>query len=575
MNPVGRISPVKWQNERGLTVLEVVVALVVLGIVIAAGMALMQTTLAPMKSISQNIFNSLGSDISVRGFDYQFGNSEIMRLEADGSPLVGCRGKTLLPAGRAAQEHVLEALGDRLTFAFAQRRTLGVPGAEAGTLTVPDPSMFRPGLLVMASTLDAAKDAGLFKVESVGSGGVLKLTDALQDPPAEFDCTLSKSARGSVLLNPSNPRKLSVSVVSLIQYVVEPLPGVKNAKRLAFRQWPIGGAATGVDRGEVITRFQKMVLKETFTPVAGSSAKGSYRATMTLDFLNIDVSKALTSSDATRAAQLVYSAGYSLGGIEIANEAAVPLPPNLENVYVTCMLTAAPRLTNFADAAGKIVPVYVIDGFYSEAESVNGPVFSMALTSSGTPPRCWRVAKNLHEITYPAPLQPLALPRLEGAGSPNVVFDKAASATSPAPDLFDFSEALLQPVVCSVPSEAQATSTLQYYDVTSTAPRTVTCSKLVLHGLKKTWTYDGASSSCSKDGGIFIGRLVNVDDPAESGPVLKVKAGSCDWEGSPSSSCNPAEVLGDDADAELKSVQLIPDDLTIKNLPSGTALICH
>jgi hypothetical protein len=251
--------------------------------------------------------------------------------------------------------------------------------------------------------------------------------------------------------------------------------------------------------------------------------------------------------------------------VEIANQGAVPAPPSVDNLFVTCMLTASPMMNDFIDpATGKVVSVYRLDAFYSESETVNksSPQIVTGFTTTGSPIQCWS-AETIDCSDNDLPM------KLMGAPTNGVSF-KLLTAAPPCGRI-DVSNALVVPAFCAVPSDTQTTTSLTFRSEASAYATTINCSNVTLEGLKIAFSYAGNPSSCNKDGSIYLGRLVNnkVSPPA-TGPVLGVKTNGCTWKKSSSTSCNAYKVLQKSPDAELSQVQLTPEDL---NIEGGSTLL--
>jgi hypothetical protein len=536
---------------------------------IFAGLALVIATvgnsiLRPLQNLNKNVFGSIATDLSVRSLNFQLTNSDVMHGGFDGSPWVKCAGKTALDGSHLSQSTTLQAEGDAFTFAFAQRRTLGTTSLSTpNSILVPDASIFIPGMNILVSSLDGQKNQGLFAVNSVDlANHSISLDESPAAAPGVFGCSFSGRANASVLFNPLQQKKFAVQTLGLVRYEVAPIGQTGGPVRLIAREWPFGTSIASVNTSEIVGTFKSLTINEKFTPsMPNSMLKGVYVADLSLDRYSVKVG----SDGKPIVTNTKASAGYTLSGVEIANQGAVPAPPSVDNLFVTCMLTASPMMNDFIDpATGKVVSVYRLDAFYSESETVNksSPQIVTGFTTTGSPIQCWS-AETIDCSDSDLPM------KLMGAPTNGVSF-KLLTAAPPCGRI-DVSNSLVMPAFCAVPSDTQTTTSLTFRSEASAYATTINCSNVMLEGLKIAFSYAGNPSSCSKDGSIYLGRLVNnkVSPPA-TGPVLGIKTNGCTWKKSSSTSCNAYKVLQKSPDAELSQVQLTPEDL---NIEGGSTLL--
>jgi hypothetical protein len=508
----------------------------------------------------------------VRGLIFQFANSEVNRGGYDGKPWVNCGGQTALTPAANSKSSKLAQAGDSYVLAYTQRRTLGATNpAVANSISVPDAGSFKVGMPLLLTSMDGQKSQGLFAVGAIPDQRTVVLTDALPTPPQLFGCSFTGRSNSAILFNNLTLKKFSVDLLALVKYEVQ--PGAQKQLRLVSTAWPMGDDSSLTLVTEVLPSLISMNINETFTPT--TATKGAYLANFSVQRWVPKIK--LTGTEYVQS-KITSASGYNIAGVEIANQGAVPPPPSVDNLFVTCTLTTDTMLADFVDAStGKVIPVYRIDAFYSESSVINkaAPSISSGIKvppPPATPPptdynaRCWKATD----------IQCVAGGSMKLGGTPTinaVNFDLIANAGN-LPSCIDFTGALTVPAFCSVPADSTASTTLTYLSPASGDAQTVQCSDLALAGLNITWSYDGLASKCSKDGSIFIGRLVNAAmSPPQSGPVLGIKNGGCTWAGSGSTSCNAYSVLSANPSAQLLTVQLTPEDLVISG--GSTALSCN
>lgn len=554
------------RNQRGMSLVELIVAAGIFAGLAVAVATMGGSILRPLQNLNKNVFSSIDTDLSVRGMGFQLTNSDVMHGGLDGSPWVKCAGKTALDGNQSSQSTTLQAEGDAFTFAFAQRRTLGTTNISTpNSILVPDASIFVPGMNILVSSLDGQKGQGLFAVNSVDPANQSVTLD--QSPaaaPPIFGRTFLGRANASVLFNPLQQKKFAVQTLGLVRYEVAPIARTGGPVRLIAREWPFGTNISAYNTSEVVGAFKSLTISEKFTPsVPNSKLKGVYSADLSLDRYNVKVA----SDGKPTVTNIKTSAGYTLSGVEIANQGAVPAPPSVDNLFVTCMLTASPMMNDFIDpATGKVVSVYRLDAFYSESETVDksSPQIVTAFTTEGSPVQCW-TAEAVDCRDNDAPM------KLTGEPANGVSF---RLMTTPLPCArIDVSTSLVVPAFCAVPSDTQTTTSLTFRSEASAYATTINCSNVTLDGLKIAFSYENNPSACGRDGSIYLGRLVNKKvSPATTGPVLGIKSDGCKWTNSSSTSCNAYSVLKKSPDAKLDQVQLTPEDLNIEG--GSTLLTC-
>jgi hypothetical protein len=489
-----------------------------------------------------------------------------MRGGSDGSPWIRCTGNTLLAPTQATKNTVLAAVGDNYTIGYSTIRTLGATNVGIpNTVNVPDVSLFYVGMNVLVTSLDGQKSQGLFSISALDkSANTLTLSDSVIQPPSEFSCSLVGRGNSAIMFNVLQLRKFSIDAIGLVKYEVENMPEGKGSLHLMSRAWPAAGNTTDQLRQEVIPYFMSMKVAEQF--IFTTASKGIYQSNFTISRYNTKVRGPAVP------ATLTASGGYTLTGVEIANVAAVPAPPSLDNLFVTCGLNGTPMLTDFVDlestsprpaSYGKVISVYRIDVFYSESDVIDksSPAISTSLAST-VAPTCWSL-KDVDCATH-------SLNGIPTVGPVNFLQIDTLPPSTPGRDhsCIDITNALVIPMFCTMPKDAQAVTKVHYTSATAGA-QTANCSDTTFPGLSIQYSYDPTApnlpSRCTQDGSIYIGRLVNAAaDPPTTGPVLAVKDGGCSWSNG-ATSCNAFEVLSDDTTAKLKSVTLTPEDISIKD----------
>ena len=557
-------------SQRGLSLVELIIAAGILSAMSLAAVAVGGSLFKPLQDLTKNLYDSMGSDISVRSMAFQFTNSEVMRGAADGSAWVTCTGHTTVAPGQTRQNLTLAAKGDAYGFAYTRMRTLGSTSTVApNTIIVPDTTLFQTGMDLLITTLDPAKNQGIFVVTSIDTGAQsITVSDSVSQPPTDLGCRFLPKGNSSILFNNMQLKKFAIESLAIIKYAVADQPGQTGQLRLMGAGWPAGTDPSAVVQTEIVPNFISLQIAETFSST--TTTKGIYAAAFTLTRWNTKVRGGTPVQSSISA-----TAGYSMAGVEISNSAAVPNPPSIDNLFVTCGLSNTVQYANYIDgdstsaSYGNVVSVYRIDPFYSESDVIDNqaPQLAAAFSTTGAPVRCWQATQV--DCTDPS-----ALPTLKGAPSVGgTSFTLMAVLSKPPGCGIDTSNALMVPAFCAIPDDALATSKLNYSSPTAGA-QTVNCSDSQLAGLTITWSYDGTPSHCSNDGSIFIGRLINPNtNPAGTGPVLGIKANSCSWTGSASTSCNAFAVLKSSPNAQLQQVKLTPEGTKI--LGGGTTLSCN
>lgn len=520
----------------------------------------------PINNLNQSVIGSIDTDLSVRSLYFQFANSDPMHGGLDSKPWVICSSQSALGGVSTSQTTVLRAKGDSFTFSYAQRRTLGATDpSKTNSIAVSDASMFVPGMNILVSSLDGQKSQGLFSVTAVDLGkNSIVVDDSPANAPSIFNCRFVGRSNASVMFNPLQQRKFAIQTLGLVRYEVVPYAENSSSIKLIAHEWPFNSDIAVYNTSNIISPMVAMTINEKFVPsTATSMLKGVYSANLSIDYYSVKV----TGSGKPQVANIRAATGYTLSGVEIVNQGAVPAPPAIDNLFVTCMLTATPMMNDFINpTTGKVVSVYRLEAFYSESDTVNksSPQIVTGFSTAGAAVQCW----NADQIDCTDDDLPMQL-----VGTPTAGISFKLLTVPPACKRFDVTNSLVVPAFCSVESNAQTTTSLTYLSETTGFATNVNCSNLDLEGLKVIFKYDGQPSSCSDDGSVFLGRLINnkVSPPA-TGPVLGIKTDGCTWSGSSSNSCNAYKVLKASPNAKLSKVQLTPEDVSIEN--GSTLLTC-
>ena len=570
------------RSQSGLSLIEVLIALALLGVVTIAAYTVGRTTIVSTSRVSKNIVDALNTDISIRGLNYEIANSEIMRknFKASGGPMVTCRGSSLLNSTLLQKNQEFKSPGDGFSFVYASRRLVGATSLDTqSAVVVPDTQPFYVGAVVLLTSLDSDRIQSLYAVQNVDAANLtLTLASALPIPPDIMGCALN-SGSDNTILNQLAVRKFSIDILAFVRYAVEPDANLKTQNRLVAKVWPLrnymdnkdASSADIVHSSPVIDNFQSMQMKETFTPTMNGATKGDYLATFKIYYSLTSIASG-KSGDKT----LDVQAGYRLNGVEVSNSAALPDPVSVEQTYVTCTVisTAIPNTFIRKSHPSEFSTVYRLETLYSEADTLNGgntPAITATVTPNspgGDQIQCW----SANNVTYVDPILQIG-PILNDPGvGTSFSFEKATSTTS----VLDLGlNSLVKPIYCYVPVDSQVTANLKYSQVTPDGylPQNVTCSSADIKGSPTTWTYDdGGPSKCTKDGTIFIGKLLNAGDKSTVGPQLVTSA--CTWDGAASTSCNAYTVLSANPDALLQRVSFKPAGINIDGA-DGSEITCE
>lgn len=585
MSQLERSNFVGLGSNRGLSLIEVMIALALLGVVTVAAYALGRSTLTSTSRVSRNIVDALNTDISVRGLNYEISNSEIMRkfFSADGKQggaLATCSNQTLMGPDVLTKQQSFEKIGDGFSFIYASRRMVGATSVDQSTaIVVPDTQPFYKGAVLLLTSLDGDKLQSFYSVDSIDESNLtLVLTSNLPTTPAQIGCALNTAGSNTAILNQLNVRKFAVDILAFSRYQVEADPSAQNRKRLVAKLWPLRNFMSNKDSSNgndihsspVIDNFQKMSLSELFTPTMTGSQKGEYTATFKVDYSQPLLSLSQAAADKV----LDFKSGYRMTGVEISNPAAIPDPPSIEKTYVTCSVVTTPVQNTYVRQSNpkEFATIFRIEAIYSEADTLSGgntPSISAVLTQNspgGDPIQCWRPA-DIQGLTLSGQVGPM----MTGLGVGSSFGFEKADATVTGGNV----NALVNPVYCYIPSDSQINATLRYVQVTPDGytPQLVTCSSSDVKGAPTDWKYDDKGpSKCSLDGGIFIGQLVGLQDESIIGPQLVTS--SCTWSGSTLTTCNPFVVLSDNPDAQLVKVKFNPAGIKINSV-DGSEITCE
>lgn len=532
------------------------VALGAFSVLMLVGYSMVASTSGTVSRTIASATDHALADMSLRGLDAQLRKSHL-----DRNNLFQCSSTALLKKTDSPQSKnsVLRTLGDRLSFVFTEKNFIGATHlGSVDSIRVADVRFFSKDDLLYLRSLDSDAFEGLFSVQEIDHEGFsLKLATA-KNNSGSIPCLINSFAVGDPkIISPLKQRKFSVELLRLVDYSLQDA-NTDGSLELAISKWPIKGQTSGPVM--IADRVLQMQIQQNFK--ASTKAKGEFSVKVDTEFGNQEKKFVRT-----------VASGYTIAGIEILNQQAVPQSPLLDDLYVTCGFRTTLYMDQFIMAPNEDkVPVYRIEPSYSETETLSGnraPVITGTIDSGGnTNPdlaaRCW----DEDEIQYTAQ---------NGVQIPT--FPKKSSVSS-----FTFARnqdgTAFKPIYCFVPLASNLNGDLNYVSVTQRDIRqkTVTCTPQALESTTiRTWKYDqGAKSRCFRNSGTLqIGRLVDVRDESRAGPDLYTSGDSCTWQGSALKTCDTSVVLSENPDASLVSVQLKPSWVRIENSLDGLKVACE
>jgi|GEM_PF-6745594 len=547
-----------------MTLLELMVAIGIASMLLLLGATLTTSVLKSSSETNNRIFSSIDQDLGLRWVIPIIESSNIMRVKEAGQRLIDCSNTLNLSETTGTPAPLLlQASAAHLNIAFAAFRSAGSSSLSVtNAIFVPSTSVFQKGQLILLSTLDAQKRTSIYRVVAVDvAQSLIQLVPNYLELPPVIGCNLRLAADPDAILNPTETKKYLVSIIQFakLEFIEDQKDRSLNLQGLHWKRF--------LDEGSELASFAlaknatQLEIAESY--FAQTETKGRYHANLKLEYELKD------AAGASKKKVVEVKTGYNMSGIEIANEAALPLPPSVEFMDVTCSLNYVSSYTDYAlKDSGATIPIHRISVLMTDETRVKASSPSITLTM--IPPdasakiRCWNFDKlseavdfNMHSFL------------LEGDGSQyDSKFVLSTNLNSSDPNLY------FQPVYCYSSGPTQALAVLKFVDSVAGINRSISCSPATLDGLLASWKYEGPASSCKRSGEITLGRLVNVANPAMAGPALRIKEEGCRWSGTTSKSCNAFQVLEDEPNAELLEVQLLPSDLVIQSGPVGNKVIC-
>lgn len=551
-------------DERGVTLIELTVAVAIVGILLLASLSITTSVVKSANEARDKLYSSMDRDLGLRWLIPAISASDLLRAKNDGASLISCSsGLDTTEATVTVPARVFENDGDGFNFAFSAYRSMGSSSRTSpDTLLVPNPQLFRPGHFVMLTSLDAARLNAVYRVVSANAGtGEVLLNPSLGSLPDGLPCTVTNSIDATAFLNPSETRKYLVSVVQFARVQVS-ADARDGSLALVARNWRrFGDGSTEVSEFPLLQNVRSLRLTQKF--VSTTESKGRYEAGIEVRYVE---NRARPKGEEPEEKSLGLNAGFNLAGVEIANEAAVPEPPSLEFMDVTCSLSFATSYSDYAaEATGETIPIQKISIMMTDEARVKaaGPTTTITLADleTGDPVRCWNYNKVKASTDFN-----MAGSLLEGDGS--VFQPEFTLATIDGIPSF-------QSLYCNNSGKTQAQVTLKFSDPTAGgAVRTISCSPAVFERTKTRWVYAAETSTCAADGSIALGRLVSAADSGLAGPVLTVRDDGCRWSGTSKTSCNPFEILNETPGARLQEIQLQPSTIEIGGQAAGNKVKC-
>lgn len=183
------------KSEIGVTVVELVVVLIIVGLMAILISAPLQMTNQLSKNSLDRLTEAADSNLSIRMFSQQFAGSQIVR-----SDFFACTGnsKALKNESSTALSIILEpnvnpsAAHGAFSLPFASASVLGsVDNAASNIVNVSDKTVFTEGDLVILVSADDSSKVGLMKVTNIGNTGArLQLEDAAINE-SELQCQIN------------------------------------------------------------------------------------------------------------------------------------------------------------------------------------------------------------------------------------------------------------------------------------------------------------------------------------------------------------------------------------------------
>lgn len=553
-------------NQAGITIMEVVIVIGLFGFLAFFSMVSMAPLFGLGDRVNQAVSDDLDLTIGLQSLRSQLSRSSITR-----TPLVTCSLPAPLSASSSTATTEVLPGSSSFTIPYNDLRSLGAIEASSTErlIKVGQIGGYMAGQILHVRTLNAQNLEGLYVIRSIAAAQSRLVVEPLSSqPPSTFGCTLQRPGSVTNLIFPASGATAQVAI-SRLRFAAY---RIDKSKALNVTVWPTGKNLSDTRTDLVRNGVDRIHFSQKFT--ASSDNKGDYQARITADVASTDGKKIINANQESKRERITMETEYILAGLDVQNELALPEPPSVESISLSCSLGVnVVRDIYVPDGHAYPVSVYQLEMVPSDnglIGSSSAPQAIVTLSTVDDPaipkPRCWRES----EVTS-LPSSRGLLMRLIGPGSESgTSLGRPTSATSTLP---------LEKVFCTIQGAAKLQSSMKF--LLSSGGwlqwKTINCTPTHVEGTgSEKWVYDlGMESACNRDGSIFIGRLLKESNATQTGPELSAKANGCVWSGSSSTSCNAAQVLNSSPSAELRSVQLVPDDLQLNITTNYPTLNCN
>jgi len=554
------------KGRRGITLIELMIALIISGIVMLASTTLLKQPQALIETAMEKTADASLEDLRMRQLTERFSRSYPMRRgfvacnTGTGTESVNLRtllsGTDPFPAGTFSGAFVLP---EAFSLAYSTFGSMAGIAEDTGEITVSQPGKFYVGGIVLLSAINDPTLGGIFKVTAITPASTTEPQTTLTiakaataDIPTDFDCVLQNSLSLADIMA-DNGNKVFGSIASTFR--LDAMQFVRYERRASRKKagdqdlyeklWPTASAdgSGPVAEGPVTTGITQMRVENASWARTGSlladgnprfASDGDFRMGLVLDRREVMMgNRALATQKVNRRI-----ANYSTHSTNQVNTGVILIPPPVSLSFPTCTVVITPLNDFLALRDGTNASVYAalhrlryvvggsptMAGLIVEMESGLGPV------------NCWRED------------------RIQAGSPPFLLLSEAAAESVTLSSLTP-----LDTAICDLQDITSITAVLRYMVSETNSMAQMTCSVAGTPPSGVTFTYDGTASYCLNDGTISFGTLNKMvsGTAAGRGPTLFTDGTSCTWSGTTDQSCTPNPSKG-----TLTQVQLRPSGIT-------------
>lgn len=509
-------------SDLGITVVELVVVVMILGLLVTLIGAPLQMTSQLSKTSLDRLVEAVDTNLSIRLLTQQISSSQILRSSG-----VKCDGQSAaLQTGSRALIQMRPGSQDRFSLPFASVSSVGGLSQTDEAVHVSDANLYQPGDLVVMMSAENSNNMGLFQVISRrDADSSLFLREASFSSP-DVDCRFGKGYSLADFKKGASSRGERSVFVQRLQIAVYSVSGNNIGMKLYPQAQDSEGPGTSVFTDFRSFQMQTYWQERTSTASAGSEeVDGTFTASARIELLELDPNLAQSNQCQGKGERQIGPTSlcrdgqyYNVRPVNVfgrfllssskrmnpkVQTAAVPKA----NLFPTCYIHAQPMGVALDIPQGMNFPppgtnknyrMFMVSGAVSEVALQMVNLGVNATSRAGGSIYCIN-REELPGLKNPNPSQRIRPEDVQ------VFSDSFAMAGTPQ---------ALDEMICAVSGKAELTAVLSYFDPGMMRSSAINCRESVGVDAVDDGVYDywgGKKMTCLQVGA--CGRVPTVYDP--------------------------------------------------------------